>query len=140
MASASITSQRCTVCRHADRLAIEHTLACGGGQNATAERFGLSKDSVSRHWANHVSDTWKASAQIGPFRSRDQLERICLDHEINVVEALRALYSAHQMAFIANLEAGSVEKLIVISREMRDILSEISRIAEKLLADRMPRL
>lgn len=133
MARASITTPRCTVCAHADRLTIEHTLACGGGQNATAERFGLSKDAIGRHWANHVSDTWKAAARMGPYGSREQLEKLCLDQGVSVVEGLKALYASHHAMLIATRETGATQPYLAVSREMRATLNDIGRITGELL-------
>ena len=133
MAKASITAPRCTVCAHAERLTIEHTLACGGGQNATAERFGLSKDAIGRHWANHVSDTWKAAARMGPYGSREQLEKLCLEEGVSVVGGLRALYASHHAVLIATREAGDTQRYLSVSREIRHTLTDIGRITGELL-------
>lgn len=133
MADASITSTRCSVCAHPDRLALEYTLACGAGQNATAERFGLGKDAVSRHWSNHVSDAWKAATRLGPYGSREQLEQLCLDKSVSVVEGLHALYASYHAAFIANREAGATNQLISVGREMRAVLNDIGRITGEIL-------
>ncbi len=133
MAAASITAVQCTVCKHPDRVAIDHTLACGGGLHATARRFGLTKDSIGRHWKNHVSDTWKAAAKMGPYGSREQLEKLCLDQGVSVVEGLRALYSSHHAMLVATRESGSSQSYLAVAREMRQTLNDIGRITGELL-------
>jgi hypothetical protein len=48
----------CLTCHHPDRLAIDAALIQGEPRTAVARRFGLSDDSVDRHWhAEHVDAT-----------------------------------------------------------------------------------
>jgi len=133
MATASTTSPRCTVCAHAERLVIDHTLACGAEHRATGRRFGLSKDAISRHWANHVSETWKLAMTMGPYGSRAELEKLCLDEGKSVLEGLRALYSSHHALMVANREAGATQAYITVAREIRATLNDIGRLTGEIL-------
>jgi hypothetical protein len=45
----------CTICRHPERPDIEADLRAGLPYRDVARRYGISKDAVSRHRANHVS-------------------------------------------------------------------------------------
>ncbi|MDF0491598.1 hypothetical protein PX554_26135 [Sphingomonas sp. H39-1-10] len=133
MAEASISAPLCTVCAHPERMTIDHILACGGVQSATADRFGLSKSAVHRHWSSHVSDAWKAAAKMGPYGSRAELEKLCLEEGVSVVEGLRALYVSYQASFISNREVGATGQMISVGREMRATLNDIGRITGELL-------
>jgi hypothetical protein len=55
-----MSEPRCTVCRHPDRPEIDRQLAGGMSNQGVAEKWGLSKDSVRRHRATHLSAALKA--------------------------------------------------------------------------------
>ena len=51
---------KCSVCRHPDRETLDRELAGGLTLRDTADKYGLSKDSVGRHKRNHLSKALKA--------------------------------------------------------------------------------
>ena len=55
-----MSEPRCTVCRHPDRPEIDRQLAGGMSNLGVAEKWALSKDSVRRHRATHLSAALKA--------------------------------------------------------------------------------
>jgi hypothetical protein len=133
MAKASITSPRCTVCTHAERIVIDNLLATGAEARATGRRFGLSKDAISRHFRDHVSDTWKVAMKVGPYGSASELAKLCAEEGISVVQGLRALYSSYHALFVANRETGAVGATIMVGREMRAVLTDLARISGELM-------
>jgi hypothetical protein len=59
-----VFSPRCNVCTHTDSVSIDFALLDSIGDKAVsmraiARQFGVSKDSVSRHWTNHLSPALK---------------------------------------------------------------------------------
>lgn len=133
MAKASITQPRCSVCRSDDRLSVESALATGAAVKATARRFGLGHMAVTRHFENHVSDTWKAAMKMGPYASREELEKLCIDQGLRVVDGLRSLYASHHATLVATRETGSTLAYLATAREMRATLNDIGRITGELL-------
>jgi hypothetical protein len=133
MASASITSTRCSVCGHAERLTIDNLLATGAEARAVARRFGLSKSAVSRHLHGHISETWMAAMKVGPYGSQAELAKLCAEEGISVVQGLRALYASHHAMLVANREAGATNAYITVAREIRATLNDIGRITGELL-------
>lgn len=57
---ASPAGRKCSICKHPDRVAIEAARAAGASLDAIADRFGVSRDAVHRHW-RHVSEDLKAA-------------------------------------------------------------------------------
>lgn len=49
-------SRACTVCTHAERDAIDRALLAGGSNRAIAGQYGLGRDAVARHRAEHVAE------------------------------------------------------------------------------------
>jgi phage terminase large subunit-like protein len=60
-----ITSSRCQVCRHDERWRIELLRAGGASLDSLAEKFGVHRDAIFRHWRDHVSDEMKAGYLAG---------------------------------------------------------------------------
>jgi transposase-like protein len=61
--------RNCTICRHAQRQAIEADLRAGLSYRDVARRHNISKDAVSRHQASHVSlDTTPALSTVTKIR------------------------------------------------------------------------
>jgi hypothetical protein len=58
-------SNVCKICTHVDRTRIESLKASGAGIDSLAKKFGVSRDSVHRHWKNHVSADRKAGFLAG---------------------------------------------------------------------------
>ena len=73
----------CTVCGHAERAAIDTTLAAGTAYRDIARRFALSKDAIARHATDHIAVAIAASETA-------KREGAALD----VVEQLRAINGA----------------------------------------------
>ncbi len=52
----------CTICAHPERATIDTALVAGGTLRDIARQFGLSKDAVARHQADHLSTALVAAA------------------------------------------------------------------------------
>jgi transposase-like protein len=133
MAKASISALLCTVCPHVERAVIENTLANGASQSATAKRFGVSKSALNRHWLNHVSPEWKSAAKMGPYGSREELEKLCLNKDISVVANLQALYASCHAFLIANREAGATVQFLAVVARMQSLQRDIAKITGEIL-------
>ena len=66
MSARKVTNTQCKVCNHRDRWRLELLRAGGASLGSLAKKFGISIDSVHRHWRDHVSDEAKASYLVGP--------------------------------------------------------------------------
>lgn len=75
-----MSEARCRVCLHPERADIEAAMVGGLSNPATAARWGMSKDSVRRHRASHLSPALRAVAgqrdTAGPVRALDRLEEL----------------------------------------------------------------
>jgi hypothetical protein len=73
-----VGESRCKVCTHPDRPEIDADLAGGQSNLAVADAYGLSKDSVRRHRASHLSPSLKAVAAkretAGAVKAIDRVE------------------------------------------------------------------
>jgi hypothetical protein len=90
----------CRVCAHVERTRIELLLAGGAGQKAVGRKYGLSKDSVHRHWSRHVTEERRAALLLGPVQRMSLSAQVAeesesvLDHHKAVRAGLYTLYDA----------------------------------------------
>ena len=64
---------QCQICRHAERWRLELLRAGGASLDSLAEKFGVSRDPLHRHWTRHVSDEMRASYLCGRLHPRPVL-------------------------------------------------------------------
>ena len=57
---------RCQVCNHDQRWRIELLRAGGASLEALAQKFGIHRNAIHRHWLRHVTPEAKASFLMGP--------------------------------------------------------------------------
>ena len=102
----------CTVCAHPERTRIELLLAGGAGQQALGRKYALSKDSIHRHWHNHVTAERKLNLIMGPVQRMELAARVS-DENSSVLDHLKTvragLYQQYHVALQAgDLNAGSL--------------------------------
>ncbi|HVM78855.1 MAG TPA: hypothetical protein VMU06_07535 [Stellaceae bacterium] len=123
---------KCAVCRHPERNRLEFLCARGGSLRAIAQKFGVKYEGLRRHNLKHVSDQYKKSVVLGPFKSEDELRRLLAENSSSVVENLMALYGGLTSRWLVNFEAGCDEALVPLSREMLRVLDMRAKISREL--------
>lgn len=88
----SIHSTTCKVCRHPDRALIEATRVAGASLDKVAARYAISRDSLKRHMANHVTDDVKAQhlahAPLAELAERAAAESLSLLQYLAITRSL----------------------------------------------------
>jgi hypothetical protein len=95
----------CKVCAHVERTRIELLVAGGAGQKAIGTKYGLSKDSVHRHWRDHVPDHRRASLLLGPVPRQALAARVAEENS-SVLDNLRIVRAGLYQQYDAALTAG----------------------------------
>ena len=67
----NIRSASCLCCGHPERTRLELLRVSGVSLDALAREFKISRDSVFRHFKNHVSERRRAELLAGPARVHD---------------------------------------------------------------------
>ena len=122
---------RCKVCSHPERTRIELLLASGAGQNATARKFNLKKDSVYRHWSGHVSDERKAALIVGPAALQSLSAKVG-DEAESVLDLHKAVRAPLWAAYAAAAEVGDAVTLDRLSGRLTDSISATGRLTDEL--------
>jgi len=116
----------CSVCQHADRLAIDRALVEGTAYREIVRQFrSVSKDGLSRHKAAHVSP---ALVRVVERREARQAER----GPRSVLERLETLYE-RAVGILDRAEgAGQTAQELGALRELRGLADSIARITGEL--------
>jgi len=121
----------CVVCNHAERGRIEALRAGGASLESLARKFKLSKDSVWRHWKDHVSSDLKMQYLAGPSTVAELMERARAEGG-SVLDHLTIVRSVLMGAFTASAEAQSAHTLAALSGRLVEVLREIGRLTGEI--------
>jgi hypothetical protein len=127
------TKKRCTVCRHPNRTLIEAARVAGCSLDATAAKYGVSRDSIFRHM-RHVPDDVRlqyiTETPIRDLAARAATEGVTLLDHFTIVRGI--LLQQFQLAAAVgdrNATAMLAGKLIEVLREIGKVTGELSSFA-----------
>jgi hypothetical protein len=121
----------CQVCRHDEKWRIELLRAGGASLDAVAEKFGVSRDSLHRHWTLHVTDEAKAGFLCGPA----ELEKLSLKaaHEgDSVLDYLRLCRTVLVGQLATMQEAGDGRGAAQVAAQLTRTLETIAKVTGEL--------
>lgn len=133
MASRGSPTGRCKACAHPEVGRINWLAATGSALAPLAEQFGLTKDSVWRHYQNHVSDRFKNAAKVGPLADEDALRSLCAKEGVSVLENLLALQAMIGSRVAVAHEGGNDHALNLLAGRLLDILDRKARLTKELV-------
>jgi hypothetical protein len=96
-------ANRCSVCGHADRLAIDKELIGGLPYRDISGRYGVSKSALERHASAHVAQAISRARDLRDWLNADQLVgelRVLREVVLGVLEEARAA-GDHSVALAA---------------------------------------
>ena len=107
--------------------------AGGATLRAIAKRFGvpLNKDSISRHFRNHVSRERHAELLAGPARV-EQLANAAADESRSLLEQLQIVRSVLLNQFLVSAEAGDRQAMVGVAGQLIQALRELGRVTGEL--------
>ena len=130
--------RRCKVCVHVDRESVERDLiASRGSFRDIARQYGLTKDSIARHSADHLPTALvKSQNAVNVVRADNLLAEV--DSGINRTENLYDLTRAVlQRACRSNdtkMVLNAVKTIATVERERRAYLELRNRMSSEMLA------
>jgi hypothetical protein len=122
---------RCQICRHDERTRIELMRASGVSLDVIAQKFGVGRDAVNRHWHSHVSDQMKASFLAGPLQL-EELAQKAADTGMSVLDHLHAIRVVLFSHLTTATEAGDGQLASNIAGRLTHTLETIARISGEL--------
>jgi len=106
-------------------------LAGGAGQKAVGRKFGVSKDSIHRHWHGHVSPERRTQLIMGPV-PRQALAAQVAEENTCVLDNLRIVRSGLYKQYDAALEAGDRTTGALLAGKLHQNLQITARITGEL--------
>jgi hypothetical protein len=122
---------QCAVCTHPDRTRIEMLRVGGVTLRAIAEQFLVSKDSVHRHFGNHVSQKRRAELVAGPA-AVEQLANAAAAESKSLLDYLAIARSVLFNQFLSAAEAGDRAGVVNVAGRLLESLREIGRLTGEL--------
>jgi len=127
----TIRSSACKCCSHPDRARLELLRVSGVSLDALAREFGVSRDSVFRHFRAHVSERRRAELLAGPARVHDLANAAAAESK-SLLEYLGITRGVLFNQFLAAAEAGDRNGVANIASRLLDSLRELGRLTGEL--------
>jgi hypothetical protein len=124
-------STTCTICKHLERHRIEMLRIGGASLDALAEKFGVGRDAIFRHVANHVEPEMRANYLAGPI-ALHQLAQRAADEGVSLLDYLSIVRSTLIRMFDVAASVGDRNGVAVISGRLLETLREIGKFTGEL--------
>jgi hypothetical protein len=124
-------SSRCTICQHSERWRIELLRAGGASLDKLAEKFGVERDAVHRHWHKHVAPEMKASYLCGPAELAGLAEKAAQEGD-SVLDYLRMIRTVLTGQLAAVTEAGDARAAAYVAGRLTHTLEAIGRVTGEM--------
>jgi hypothetical protein len=121
----------CGVCAHPERARIEALRAGGVSYRVLSDKFVLSKDSLHRHWINHVAPERRAALIVGPVRLEDLANRAA-DEGKSLIDYLTIARSVLFNQFLLAAEVGDRNGVATVAGRLLECLREVGRLTGQL--------
>jgi hypothetical protein len=124
-------SNRCQVCRHPDKWRIELLRAGGASLDALANKFGVDRDSIWRHWHRHVSPEEKAGRLAG-LANMEHLAMKAAQEGDSVLDYLRVVRGTLLTQLSTMAVAGDSRNVAYVAGQLTKTLEAIGRVTGEL--------
>jgi hypothetical protein len=121
----------CSVCIHPDRPRIELARVSGVSLRVVADKYGVSKDSVSRHFRTHVSKDRKTELMAGPA-AVENLANAASDESRSLLDYLSIARSVLFSQFLTAAEHGDRNGVAFLAGKLLDALREYGKLTGEL--------
>jgi hypothetical protein len=105
--------------------------AGGAGLDALAQKFNVSRDSLWRHWKDHVSAEMKAGYLLGPIQL-EELAAKAAEQGCSVLDHLHAVRVVLMGHLASVTEAGDSRTAAIVAGKLTVLLEVIARVSGEL--------
>jgi hypothetical protein len=105
--------------------------AGGASLDALAEKFGVERDAVRRHWLNHVTPDMKAKYLCGPAELANLAEKAAEEGD-SVLDYLRAIRTMLMGQLAAVTEAGDARSAAYVGARLTHVLEVIAKVTGEI--------
>jgi hypothetical protein len=122
---------QCRICSHRECARIELALVSGRAKTAIAAEFGVSHDSVQRHWQNHVSLERRRELVVGPLQLAE-LAKVAAEQGLSQLQWLEVTRTELWNISRECREKGLILDAISALRVMAQVTSQISTLTGEI--------
>ena len=122
---------KCSVCNHPEVRRIELLRAGGASLDSLAEKFDLSRDSINRHWHNHVTPEAKATYLAGAD-TLDALRDKAAAESDSVLDYLKIVRTTLLSHMLACSEAGDSRGVALVAGTLVSALERLAKVTGQL--------
>jgi transposase-like protein len=127
----NVPSGTCTVCPHLERTRAELLLAEGASFASVARKYSVNRESLRRHWLNHVSAERKASLVIGPVQRAALAARVSEENS-GVLDHLKIVRAGLYALYDAAVTAGDRTTGAMLAGRLHENLAAVARLTGQL--------
>lgn len=129
----NIRSASCLCCGHPERARLELLRVSGVSLDALAREFKISRDSVFRHFKNHVSERRRAELLAGPARVHD-LANAAAKESKSLLEYLAIMRGVLFNQFLAAAETNDRQGVVNVASQLLSALRDLGKVTGELRA------
>jgi DNA-binding transcriptional ArsR family regulator len=137
-------NRQCKTCQHPERHRIESLLAGGASLESVGIKFGLSKDTLSRHMTRHVHPEDMEILKGAPATLANLAERAAAEN-MSILDYLSILRSRLMRQLEASSAAGdnigvnrTCSTLLAVLQELGRLTGEIDRVTSAITINNNP--
>jgi hypothetical protein len=123
--------RRCKVCSHPEKWRLELLKASGAGSEALGRKFGVSADSIDRHWRAHVDDQAKVGHLAG-IANLEKLAEKAAEQGESCLDYLRVARNALLTQLGVTAVTGDARTIGYLTGQLVRVLEVIGRISGEL--------
>lgn len=121
---------KCQCCAHPERWRIELLRAGGASLDSLAKKFGISRDSIHRHWG-HISPEMKASYLAGPAQLAD-LAATAATEGASVLDHFRVVRTMLMSQLALMTEAGDGRGAAIVAGTLTAVLEKLGKLTGEI--------
>jgi hypothetical protein len=123
---------QCTVCKHPELAVIERSRVLGISAKALSQKYGVSEDSIFRHFKRHVSPEKRASyIADAPLH---ELATKAAEQGVSLMDHLGIVRSRLMRLFLLATDMNDKNTAVNISRALLECLRDAGRLSGELLS------
>lgn len=122
---------RCTVCKHPERVRMEMLCAGGASMRSVSDKFGVNRESLRRHYVDHVDPERKVALTFGPVQ-RAHLESLVAEESSSVIDHYRAVRAGLYSLYDAAVTAGDRTGGALVAGRLLTCLDSMARVTGQI--------
>jgi hypothetical protein len=131
-----IKNGRCHICQHVERQRMEMLCAGGATMRSVSAKFGVNRESLRRHYVDHVEPERKIALTFGPVQ-RAHLESHLAEESTSVIDHYRAVRSGLYALYDAAVTAGDRTGGALVAGRLLTCLDSMAKLTGQWLQSPM---